>query len=649
MAFKHNKINSIDCSWIPNPSSLPINNTVYLTWAETTDCRKCTTTSSAVRIKNSYLFTNWQAFIWLFNGSCMERFSIIIHKSCNTPSIMESEHVFHTLRFKLDNVAEMRYRGANSTTWHYINATTPEFNVSLPEPWQPGSFIAQLRCSPASCSYCEWGRETTVPHKLTVAPSLTLTAQKISPGKQKVCIEWKFAQSAHADEYILKVQREPASCRNRFLSMSLPSTGFQHQLNLSMAYFIVSVCAKNKAGESPTASSLVPLLPAPDLPGKIFAAAHENRIFLTWTPKFLDNFFVVDWGTDPLSMGNKIEMQQMENYSLSVPKSTKPYTIKIHLYDRQTCGDVTQETTFGITHIYGEEGVPRTGPVNITIRNITARSAAIQWHEIPKEERLGFLVGYRLYITDVTRNQTLHILVNDPTQMHYQLTELRSGNEYEVRISGRTKKGDGIPSTAYAFRTLSNARTVFVIICMTCIGVGLFVSVGTVLLSRKKDSFFPDVPDPQHSNIVNISKKTTAKQWEKVPTLLFLQDDCSWDAVGVEVIENGESLQLGSSTKENSSLRMEETPLHDTKPELSTGIRARTSSGTFNMASSSKSFKDAPLLTNHSASTMTVTQNSNVKTQAFYDYIREVPRTGMLMYKQAEQIQLVSMHPIPYS
>ncbi|KAE8636186.1 hypothetical protein XENTR_v10002874 [Xenopus tropicalis] len=32
MAFKHNKINSIDCSWIPNPSSLPINNTVYLTW-----------------------------------------------------------------------------------------------------------------------------------------------------------------------------------------------------------------------------------------------------------------------------------------------------------------------------------------------------------------------------------------------------------------------------------------------------------------------------------------------------------------------------------------------------------------------------------------------------------------------------------------
>ncbi|OCU02455.1 interleukin-31 receptor subunit alpha-like [Xenopus laevis] len=653
MSFKQNKISSIDCSWGQNPTSLPISYTVYLTWAEVTDCKQCAPTSPAVRIKNSFLFKDHQAIIWLSNGSCMERVSIITSKNCNTPSIMESEHLFNRLRFKLDNVAEMRYREANSTTWYYKNATALEFNVSLPEPWKHTSVIAQQRCSHASCSYCEWGKETAVPHKLIVAPSITITAQKLSPGKQKVRIKWQFAQSDHADEYIVKVQREPSSCRNSFLSVRLPSTVSQHQLNLSMAFFKVSICARNKAGESPSATSLVPLLPAPDLPGKIFAAAQENRIFLTWTPKFLDNFFVVDWGTDPLLMTNKIEMQQMENYSLSVPNASKPYTIKIHLYDRQTCGNVTQETTFGITHIYGEEGVPRTGPVNITIRNITAHSAAVQWQEIPEEERLGFLVGYRIYFADITRNQTLYIAVNDSSQMHYELTQLRSGSEYEVRISGRTKKGDGIPSMAYAFRTLNNTHTELGI--LTWIGVLilvlLFVSAGAVLLSKMKDWFLPDVPNPQHSDIVNITKETTAKQREKVLSFSILQEDCSCDAVGVEVIENdpGESLLLGLSTNKNNFLNMEEIPLHASKPDFNTGLSARNSTASFNMASDSKSLKDVPLPADRSAGRMDVTLGSTIKAMAFSDYFREIPRTDMLMYEQAEHVHLISVCPISHN
>lgn len=50
--------------------------------------------------------------------------------------------------------------------------------------------------------------------------------------------------------------------------------------------------------------------------------------------------------------------------------------------------------------------VPRTGPANVTILNITKHSAAVKWTEIAAEDRLGFLQGYRISYTDSSRKKS---------------------------------------------------------------------------------------------------------------------------------------------------------------------------------------------------------------------------------------------------
>lgn len=50
--------------------------------------------------------------------------------------------------------------------------------------------------------------------------------------------------------------------------------------------------------------------------------------------------------------------------------------------------------------------VPRTGPANVTILNITKHSALVKWTEIPAEDRLGFLQGYRISYTDSSRKKS---------------------------------------------------------------------------------------------------------------------------------------------------------------------------------------------------------------------------------------------------
>ncbi|KAF2976881.1 hypothetical protein EK904_015040, partial [Melospiza melodia maxima] len=47
-----------------------------------------------------------------------------------------------------------------------------------------------------------------------------------------------------------------------------------------------------------------------------------------------------------------------------------------------------------------------TGPANVTILNITKHSALVKWTEIPAEDRLGFLQGYRISYTDSSRKKS---------------------------------------------------------------------------------------------------------------------------------------------------------------------------------------------------------------------------------------------------
>ncbi|NXL07884.1 SDK2 protein, partial [Mesembrinibis cayennensis] len=246
--------------------------------------------------------------------------------------------------------------------------------------------------------------------------------------------------------YYVNVERIPNSCKDSANRIFLKER--KVLLNLSMAYYRVNISAYNKAGESPQAIYIVPDFSATDLPGQIHVKHQGSNAVFTWTPEYKPKCFVVDWGTD-----------NFQPYKL--------YKIMVHASDVCQCGSFTRhEKTFGVTHFYSVEGVPRTGPANVTIVNITKHSALVKWTKIAAEDCLGFLQGYRISYTDSSRKKSLAVTLNSSTTS-YHLTKLNGKTMYRVQISGFTRAGEGPPTLSQPFSTPKYGTVEALCICIT--------------------------------------------------------------------------------------------------------------------------------------------------------------------------------------
>ncbi|NWH80745.1 SDK2 protein, partial [Piaya cayana] len=251
--------------------------------------------------------------------------------------------------------------------------------------------------------------------------------------------------------YYVDVERIPNSCRDS------PNRIFQKDrkvlLNLSLAYYRVNISAYNEAGESPQATYIVPEFSATDLPGQIHVKHHGSNVIVTWTPEYNPNCFMVDWGTGKEDMYMKIVTATAGNFTLENIQPYKLYRIMVHASDVCQCENFTRhEKTFGVTQFYSVEGVPRTGPANVTVLNITKHTAFVKWTAIATEDCLGFLQGYRITYTDLSSKNSLAVILNSSTTS-YRLTGLKAKTIYRIQISGFTNAGKGPPTISQPFST----------------------------------------------------------------------------------------------------------------------------------------------------------------------------------------------------
>ncbi|NXK48379.1 IL6RB protein, partial [Chauna torquata] len=259
-------------------------------------------------------------------------------------------------------------------------------------------------------------------------------------------------QSENTLGYYIDVERIPNSCRDSPNRITLKDR--KVLLNLSMAYYRVNISAYNKAGESPQTIYIVPDLSATDLPGQINVKPQGTNAVVTWTPEYSPKCFVVDWGTAKEDMRMKIVTTATGNFTLDNFLPHKLYKIMVHASDVCQCESFTRhEKTFGVTHFYSVEGVPRIGPTNVTILNITKHSAIVKWTEIAAEDCLGFLQGYRISYIDSSRKKCMAASVNSSTTS-YRLTGLKGKTTYRVQVSGFTNAGEGLPTFSQPFSTL---------------------------------------------------------------------------------------------------------------------------------------------------------------------------------------------------
>ncbi|NWS17492.1 SDK2 protein, partial [Pachyramphus minor] len=264
--------------------------------------------------------------------------------------------------------------------------------------------------------------------------------------------------------YFVNVERIPNSCSDSPNRIFLKDRKIL--LNLSMAYYRVNISAYNEAGESPQAIYIVPEFSATDLPGQIHVKRQGTNAVVTWTPEYNPKCFVVDWGTSKEDMNMKIITTTTGNFTLDNFQPYKLYKIMVHASDVCQCESfIRHEKTFGVTRFYFMEGVPRTGPTNVTILNITKHSALVKWNEIAAEDRLGFLRGYRISYTDSSRKMSLAVTLNSSTTS-YHLTGLKEKTMYRVQISGFTDAGEGPLTLSQPFSTTKYGTAEPLCICI---------------------------------------------------------------------------------------------------------------------------------------------------------------------------------------
>ncbi|XP_059690308.1 granulocyte colony-stimulating factor receptor-like [Gavia stellata] len=550
----------LTCTWLPVPSAPnTINYTIFLKWDRIQKLFQRNTSLSCITIKRKDLYMNRSATIWIAvsyaHDICVKGKNISVTPGkagkCLTPSNINAHQIKNKLIIKWDLPAtptpyELRYREAlrESTHWMLVPVESNAVNVTILNLNAMSSYIVQLRCIAKDGLHCVcvWSKEILVPHKLMNKPRITYNATtEISPGRRRVHLKWEVTESENILGYYINVERIPNSCRDSPNRIFLKDRTVL--LHLSMAYYRVNISSYNKAGESPQAIYIVPDFSAADLPGQIHVKHQGINAVVTWTPKDNPKCFVVDWGTGKQDMRMKIVTTATGNFTLDNFQPYKLYKIMVHASDVCQCESFTRhEKTFGVTHFYSVEGVPRTGPANVTILNITKHSALVKWTEIAAEDCLGFLQGYRVSYTDPLRKKSLAVTLNSSTTS-YRLTGLKERTVYHVQISGFTNAGEGPPTLSQPFNTPKYDKGEFegfvTGLCFSMIFILVFAPLScSLVLKRLKISCWPNVPTPRNSSALQ-----DMTNWKPVSRSL-LQALSDNDTTSLYVIENGSKAAL---------------------------------------------------------------------------------------------------------
>nr|XP_006119227.1 interleukin-6 receptor subunit beta-like [Pelodiscus sinensis] len=562
---------SLFCSWLPVPRALQTTNyTIILKWDKIQKHFSRTISSTFITIGQKDLFRNRTVTIWVSSNysseSCVKTKNISIVISNAEKCVINSVSA-HQLSDRLiitwdapKKPMQLRYKEAPpaSSQWILVSIANDATNVTISKLNSTSSYVIQLRCISSEDHHCVcvWSGEILVPHKLTDKLIISANeATEISPGRISVFLQWQINQSRNIIGYYVNIERIPNSCYARLKRINV--TERKVHLNLSMAYYMLNISAYNEAGESPQITYVVPDFTAKVLPGQVRVISQGNRSVVTWTPEYNPKCFVVDWGTSKEDMHMKIITKPIRNFTLDHLQPYKLYRIMVHTSNICECESfVEHERTFGVTHFYSVQGVPRTGPATVTISNVMKHSAIVKWTHIPQRDHLGFLQEYRISYIDIMKNHSLAVAVNSSTTS-YLLKGLKEKTAYRVQISGVTSAGEGARSHSQIFTTLKYDKGVFEgIVAALCLGISatmLFLPIiCSLLIRRSRKLCWSTVPNPRNSSALQDVTRIISLDIQGFISRPLLQLQIDNDTTSLHVIEqdSNTSLELQPFTEE---------------------------------------------------------------------------------------------------
>ncbi|KAK9532306.1 hypothetical protein VZT92_009695 [Zoarces viviparus] len=452
------------------------------------------------------------------------------------------------------------YKALGSLSWsktvqsqNAARCTVDNLNSSL-------VYTVQIQCVTSDrCPQCAASEAYTVPSELNTQPVIVNLEETEIIGRKGcrlLSLTWKVPATELHDAYDVTVGKASGEDPRERIRTTQPEI----RLVLSYSAYHLTVSAVNNASTSPAVSRAIPR--RGDKPrmgaGMLNVTVHNNTtLTIYWKDNLINTYvcYSVEWTKEGHKAKHMSFYQDKNNYktvSLS-PEPLEPhkrYSITLHTRpDKDTCNMKrvnNSESTYGTTQFYLTQGRPVSAPANISSDNVTLNSVALQWSSIPEEEVRGFLLGYVIYYNEYHhgRSSAERNVTVDPMLNSCELGNLKSGTAYEVQISGFTRAGAGVRSTASLFRThdqdvssLSGLIAIFAVVAAVLI-------FGSPIIKRAKAILWPSIPNPGKSDAMQgIEKPCELDLLESIDTLRVAE----WDTNSLRLVEREDATPASTS------------------------------------------------------------------------------------------------------
>ena len=101
--------------------------------------------------------------------------------------------------------------------------------------------------------------------------------------------------------------------------------------------------------------------------------------------------------------------------------------------------------------------VPSASPSNMTAQTLSSTACFVRWGEVPKYERNGFIIGYRLKWRSVGSSEEFYNSTDHNTR-NYTLVSLEEATLYEISVWAYNSKGESKVSSTVRCLTFEDGK-----------------------------------------------------------------------------------------------------------------------------------------------------------------------------------------------
>ncbi|KAJ8262654.1 hypothetical protein COCON_G00151110 [Conger conger] len=357
-------------------------------------------------------------------------------------------------------------------------------------------YAARVRCRlrGALWKWGDWSSDYTLKTQEECADALDIWAWMDT--NQTGYIKWKPLPKRQSHGQILGYQvtyGRPG--QEDWQTLSLPPTNHSAGLQLGLdGDYIITVTARNSAGDSPPASITVPKFGAEKVhtPYKVYGS--DGGFDLSWAADVNTTCgYVVEWHrTGKLDCnwekepdGNTSARIESESFEAGVQYSFSIYA----------CTPGAPEL-LGRRVGYVKELAPAQHVSRLTVQQYGS-DALLSWDEIPLEKRRGFICGYTIYISNGSHLVPIEN-ISSPARNH-TVKNLQPGS-YKFTVKAYTSAGpDGGVTVSLRLDPSTDWLVGEILIALGAMSG--FLILMTIICYKKrrwvKKTFYPEIPEPK--------------------------------------------------------------------------------------------------------------------------------------------------------